>query len=597
MVLLALVMIIFARRSHIAIKFLSFLAYTAAWYYLFYPAIHISSIQMWISIFILLVLAGLVFSKNPIYIEHGKNKPFKIHTLHGGFPFSKVILVLAGLIIVVPFLSQIIFSPFFISRSYSKRIPVEKVEFSEIPGYDFKQTAIIDRKSAVLLGDKVMGRMTDLVSQFKVSPEYSQISYQGQTARVTPLQYDGFIKYLKNRGSGIPGYIIVSSTSGQTELVRLKNKMHYVPGGYLNENIYRKLCFQHPFSLFENPSFEIDEKGDPYYVCTTYGYTGIFSKKRVTGVIIFDPVKGTSKRYGLKDVPNWVDRIYPADLVIQELNDYGKYQKGFINSIIGQEGVIKTSEGYNYLAKDDDIWLYTGMTSASGDDSNVGFVLVDLRTHEACLTMTPGATETAVMDSAEGEVLNYGYKATFPTLINLNGSPMYLLSLKDSAGLVKMYSIVDAEDYQQVYTVKAQKDTARAISTLLSKVTGEPEGVLDTVPDNIDSDSSDKAYDSDADKADDTGDNDGNANSSSSSDPFINYDPALLTAKSFMARDVRQSVINGNTYVFIKSDENLYKAKVTLDNADRTLYIASGSSVDADCVPADDGSFLIINIR
>ena len=42
------------------------------------------------------------------------------------------------------------------------------------------------------------------------------------------------------------------------------------------------------------------------------------------------------------------------------------------------------------------------------------------------------------------------YISSFPLLINLNNRPTYLLSLKDNAGLVKMYAFVDVTDYQKV---------------------------------------------------------------------------------------------------------------------------------------------------
>jgi hypothetical protein len=58
-----------------------------------------------------------------------------------------------------------------------------------------------------------------------------------------------------------------------------------------------------------------------------------------------------------------------------------------------------------------------------------------------------GATEYAAMQSAKGKVQQYEYYATFPILVNLNGIATYFMTLKDAAGLVKMYCFVSVKDF------------------------------------------------------------------------------------------------------------------------------------------------------
>ncbi len=519
------------------LRIVNYIAVLAIWFYAVYPAINIHSVDFWIFAAIALVLGILSFfppsEKQAVVIEKDNSNLVHIHMPRGKIGPVQLILYIVSGAAVIYVLFALIFSPIIMAGSYAKRIKVTEVPFSEIPAYHYDQTAIIDRTSASLLGDKVMGQMTDLVSQFSVSDEYNQISYKESTSRVTPLAYDGFIKYLRNRKAGVPGYILVNTTTGNTELIRLDKKMRYVPSAYFNENIYRYLRFKYLTVLFGDPTFEIDDEGNPWYVCTTYTYTGIHSMHKVTGVILFDPVTGDSTRYSVEDAPTWVDRIYPEALINEELNDYGRYQKGWINSWLGQEGVTQTSSGYNYLSKNGDIWLYTGMTSAVSDESNVGFMLVNMRTHEAQYTPTSGATEYAVMKSAEGEVLNYGYTATFPTLINVGGEPVYLLSLKDSAGLIKMYAMVDARDYQQVYTTKAEKNTAAAISELIRTVGG-----------------------------------------SSAAEPADVTEDLEITIDT-----LREAVIGGNTFLYIKSGEDLYKLTLSEDNAGKALFLKEGDKI------------------
>lgn len=528
------------------LRIVNYIAVLAIWFYAVYPAINIHSVDFWIFVAIALVLGILSFfppsEKQAVVIEKDNSNLVHIHMPRGKIGPVQLILYIISGAAVIYVLFALIFSPIIMAGSYAKRIKVTEVPFSEIPAYHYDQTAIIDRSSASLLGDKVMGQMTDLVSQFSVSSEYNQISYKESTSRVTPLAYDGFIKYLRNRKEGVPGYILVNTTTGNTELIRLDKKMRYVPSAFFNENIYRYLRFKYLTVLFGDPTFEIDDEGNPWYVCTTYTYTGIHSMHKVTGVILFDPVTGDSTRYAVEDAPKWVDRIYPEALINEELNDYGRYQKGWINSWLGQEGVTQTSSGYNYLSKNGDIWLYTGMTSAVSDESNVGFMLVNMRTHEAQFTPTSGATEYAVMKSAEGEVLNYGYTATFPTLINVGGEPVYLLSLKDSAGLIKMYAMVDARDYQQVYTTKAEKNTAAAISELIRTVGGTSAS-----------------------------------------------EPTDVTADLEITIDtLREAVIGGNTFLYIKSGEDLYKLTLSEDNAGKALFLKEGDKVTVSYVEDEE---------
>ena len=128
-----------------------------------------------------------------------------------------------------------------------------------------------------------------------------------------------------------------------------------------------------------------------------------------------------------------------------------------------------TTEGYNYLAIDDDVWVYTGVTSVSGDQSNVGFVLMNQRTMETKYYKIEGATETSAMASAEGQVQNLKYQATFPLLLNTGGEPTYFIALKDNAGLVKKYAMVNVQKYQVVAIGDTVSECENQYQTLLAK--------------------------------------------------------------------------------------------------------------------------------
>nr|WP_291234967.1 CvpA family protein [Frisingicoccus sp.] len=368
---------------------------------------------------------------------------------------AKLGLLIVILCVATLGIGQVASHQFFHAGAYQKLIPVENREFTEdIAQVSMKDVPIVDKDSAIQLGNRKIGELVNLISQFEVDEydySYTQINYRDIPTRVAPLRYGNIIKWFNNQSNGIPGYISVNMTTQDVELVQLEEGIRYSPGEYFFRDLDRHLRFQYPTKIFEDYSFEVDDDGKPYWICPVINYTiGLFGGRDVKGVVIVNACNGDSEYYDIQDVPQWVDRAYSADIIVEQINYWGKYKNGYINTIFGQKDVCVTSGGYNYLAIDDDVWLYTGLTSVGNDESNIGLVLVNMRTKEARYYIVSGATEYSAMDSAEGQVQNLAYKATFPVLLNIGGQPTYLVSLKDNAGLVKKFAFVNVEKYQQV---------------------------------------------------------------------------------------------------------------------------------------------------
>ena len=303
---------------------------------------------------------------------------------------------------------------------------------------------------------------TQMVLEWILSEGASEITILGATGG----RLDHFLSNLnilmKPLKQGIPAYIMIDMTTQDTSLVKLDKPIRYSEAEYLNRNIYRHLRFHYPTYIFDQLSFEIDDNGTPYWVCPVRKYTiGLFGGATIGRVVLCNAQTGECQDYTLKDCPEWVDRANPADLLIQQYNYYGTLVHGYINSIFGQKGCLKSTDGYNYMAMEDDVWVYTGVTSVSGDQSNVGFVLINQRTRETRYYKVNGAEEYSAMGSAEGQVQNLGYKATFPILLNISNEPTYFMALKDCAGLVKKHAMVNIQKYQNVAigdTVSACQD-------------------------------------------------------------------------------------------------------------------------------------------
>ena len=338
------------------------------------------------------------------------------------------------------------------AKDYQALLPIESGSFaSEIEEVSYDRIPMLDRDSAEKLGDRKLGELADMVSQFEVAENYTQINYHGRPVRVTPLRYGDIIKWFNNRSEGLPAYLIIDMVTQNVEVVRLDEGMKYTTAEHFSHNLYRHLRFAYPTYMFEEPVFEIDEDGTPYWVCAKKEKTiGLFGGTDNHGAVLVNAITGESEYY--EEPPAWVDHVYSAELIIEQYDYYGMYHNGFINSILGQRDVTVTTDGYNYIAEGDDVYLYTGVTSVGGDESNVGFLLSNQRTKETKYYPCAGATEYSAMDSAEGQVQNLRYTATFPLLLNVAEQPTYFMALKDASELVKMYAMVNVNQYQIVAT-------------------------------------------------------------------------------------------------------------------------------------------------
>ncbi len=361
-------------------------------------------------------------------------------------------LIVIGAVFVIYVVGGLLYSVVIRSGAYAKLITVETGDFTQdIEEISFDQIPMLDRDSAEKLGDRKLGELADMVSQFEVADNYTQINYKGRPVRVTPLRYGDIFKWLNNRSAGLPAYLIIDMVTQEVDVVRLPEGMHYTTAEHFSRNLYRHLRFQYPTYIFNEPTFEIDEEGTPYWVCPRIvKRIGLFGGTDIQGAVLVNAITGESQYY--TDIPTWVDGVYSAEIIMDQYDYYGTYQGGFINSLFGQKNVTVTTEGYNYIAANDDVYVYTGVTSAGSDESNIGFILTNQRTKQTTFYSIAGAEEFSAMNSAEGVVQHLNYSATFPLLLNISNQPTYFMALKDYAGLVKMYAMVNVQQYQIVAT-------------------------------------------------------------------------------------------------------------------------------------------------
>ena len=377
------------------------------YFYVALPPINLQSSDFYTFIGILCVVyvvSALITSGMNVVSSGGGPKEYLRFIKTQCLPVGILFLALIAVAIVGSILSM----PLFRAAAYRDLLTVEDGNFAEdIAEISFSEIPTLDKDSANFLGDRQMGTLSDMVSQFEYSNDSTQINYQGRPVRVAPIAYADLIKWFTNRSQGLPAYVIVDMVTQEATVVRLEDGMKYSFSEPLNRNIVRHLRFQYPTYMFGTPQFE---------------------------------------------VPTWVDNVYTPELIMEQYDYHGTLVNGFINSIFGQRDVTVTTQGSNYIALNDDVYMYTGVTSANADQSNLGFLLSNQRTKETKFYTAPGATEKAAQASAMGVVQDLGYIATFPLLLNIAGEPTYFIPLKDNTNLVKSYAMVNVAQYQIVAT-------------------------------------------------------------------------------------------------------------------------------------------------
>lgn len=484
-------------------------------------------------------------------------------------PYVKRRAIVPGIIIVALLVTvgigYLVSCEFFRASSYSKIITVDtdsnfSEDIEEQTADSFSEIPKLDEDTASQLAARALGALKDIgsVSQFTIAPENSQINYQGKPYRVVPLQYADIIKWLVNTREGFPGYVMVNMADESTNFVELKEgSIRYSAYEHFNKLLKRHLRFEFPTYMFADATFEVNDNGDPYWICGRLDKTiGLFGGTDVIGIVLVDAVTGECIEYDmaqLKDDPNlqWIDRVYDSDLIEQQYNFYGKYQKGFWNSLLGQKDVIKTTNGYNYIAKDDDVWMYTGVTSVTSDQSIIGFVLINQRTKEANFYNVTGGTEYSAQQAAEGRVMDLGYTATFPLLLNIGGEPTYFLSLKDPKNqIVQQYALINVANYNNNKMGVTGTDLSKCLASYIESL--KDKGItVDINPDDVVTPGA---------NSDDT------------------PDVKKLTASGTIT-DIRTAVMGGESHYYVKLDSNAAYFAIAAAKDEGVVILNVGDSV------------------
>ena len=463
-------------KKKLILSLLFGLPITLLGYYFCLPAMNPYSYDFWI--YLTVVIGAFTF---PWLIDSVKNLVTDIKKLslpkearkQFGVTFSftrssliAVIAIFTPLLIML--VGTIISGQLFRAKDYANVITVTDAAFNEdMPeSNEITHIALMDTASAQTLGDKTLGALSDVISQYDVNDFYTQINFKGTPKKVSNLEYADFFKWMANSSKGIPGMVMVDPVNSTAEYIKLSKPMKYADSAFFAQDLKRKLRFEYPTKIFDSISFEVDDSGNPFYIVSCVKpRVGLFGAKDINEVIIFDPTDGSSKLYQLGDVPSWVDIVFTGELACEKFDWKGLLSGGYINSLIGNVGCKQTTDDFGYVALEDDVWYFTGVTSVTADKSNVGFMLSNARTGEYKFYPVIGSDEHSAMDAAEGQVQEKGYVASFPSLVNVAGQATYIMVLKDNTGIVKLYALVNVENHSIVVT----GDTQAAVMSAYKK--------------------------------------------------------------------------------------------------------------------------------
>ena len=523
------------------------LVFAGIYYYVALPAMNIHSGDLYV--FIILLCA--VYSVCALLTSGFQGEGAK-----GYFGFVKkqcrIPLYVTAAALAIAIIGGIFGWKIFRAGAYRDLLQVETGDFAqEVEEISYTQIPMLDRNSATKLGNRKLGELADMVSQFEVAEDYTQINYQGRPVRVTSLRYGDWIKWLNNRHDGLPAYLIIDMVKQSVDVVRLDDGIRYTTAEHFNRNLNRYLRFHYPTYIFDTPAFEIDEEGNPYWVCPRITKNiGLFGGTDITGAVLVNAVTGECEYYDVSDVPTWVDHVYTAELIIQQYDYHGTYINGWLNSIFGQRDVTVTTDGYNYLALGDDVYMYTGITSVVSDESNIGFILSNQRTKETKFYTCAGAEEYSAMDSAAGQVQQMRYTATFPLLLNISDQPTYFMALKDAAELVKMYAMVNVSQYQIVATgsTVAECESNYRKMLLQNGLIGENDSTL----------------------------------------PDAEDDMAVVSASGEIT-EIRSAVMEGNTMYFLRLDNGNEWYSASASDVPMMVLLNVGDTVTLGCYDAAGG--------
>ncbi len=418
--------------------------------------------------------------------------------------------------------------------------------------------SFMDAPTAEYLAITQIGETAPEISSSYKFQGSTLISYNGVPHRLIALDSKGF------GGGNVSAYITVNLQTEEVTVHNLEQPIKYTPNAILFKDLNRHIHYRHPTRMLAaDPHLEIDDAGNPYYVAPVVKKAVFpFGGKDIGGVVLVDACTGSTEYYPIGEVPSWVDQAYPSDLIVEQFNNYGKFRNGFLNSMFGKNGLVNATDGFGVVGDGSgNTFVYTGVKSRDSADLCNGFLYCNLRTKETSYYAIPGADETTIMEAANTAVAEYEYKATYPLMLVVEGTPTYIMSMHTgTSNAVSMYAMANVNKYQLLTTARSQEEVRANYKNLVlsNDVTIAPTQPLDP-------------------------------------DQTVSPPPSAAGAITGTILDIRSGDKDGTTYFYLRLDssENWYSLSLTdneevikLNTTDTVVLDVSSSNGASSIIPA-----------
>ena len=330
-------------------------------------------------------------------------------------------------------------------------VPVVAFSKDAPPSADLHHLRIVPEESAIFAGEKVIGQ---LGTYYRVGNYNIQVE-RGRLVWVAPLEFQGLVQWL-SRGTS-PGVIVVSAESPEAPSeLRQRAPMRYIPSALLNDNLYRHVYFRYGTEQILETTLQLDDQGNPQYLCTLGRPTIGWSGQKVTAVVIVDPATGEMRRVPRADfgsLPHWVSRVYPPDLALEYNEWFGLYVHGWWNAQVAKRDVHVPArdEVFGLLASADLFaWFVDHTSPTATNQSMTGFTYMDTVTGKMTYYTASGGqfdsvgAEQAVASNPlvrQGRLL-----PTQPILYYVYGQNTWVVPLVADTGKYQTLALVEAQN-------------------------------------------------------------------------------------------------------------------------------------------------------
>ena len=368
----------------------------------------------------------------------------------------------------------------FHARQYANMIgDLEKREWTQdIQPKDPRHVRLVPPELAFYLAGKQLGEAQGAIgSQFQLSRDYLTIQKINEELwYVIPFDYKSFSTWTATKG--VPGYVMIHAEDPKKPVVvKTRENFVYTPGAYFNYNLVRYLWLKYPTKGFEEYSFEIDDEGNAWWVVTEFRPTISYWGKEVMGVLVINPTTGEDKFYSVGAIPDWVDRVFPANIVHSYILWYGILRDGWWNSFWSHQNLMEPLAPSIVYGSDNQPYWVTDITSVNAnDDSLVGLIYTNSRTGKSIYYHASGGTEEAVVDLVNNRVQYKRLHGSGPVLYNIYGVMTSIVPLLGESHSSQGLALVDIANMQLVEAddeATAFSQYAKLISTSGQQVAPE----------------------------------------------------------------------------------------------------------------------------